>query len=921
MASRGLKQIERLLGRFVDIRRDEVGRVFPLAGAYGLVLASLYVLKPVRNSLFLNSVGIDRLPYVLLLVALAGAAVALVLARFAAALRIDVLIKRTFTMLMAMLVVFWLLIDSGASWVFYIFYVWVSLYSLLTTSMIWLLANAAFNAREARRLFGFVGSGGIAGAILGGIFTGWAVDVIGTRNLALVCVALLFATLQLLGRIELTESPQRRKKDSGDSALKSIAKSPLLGRIAGLTAIAAAVAVIVDIQFNDIVDRAFPGTDAKTAFFGEFFAYLSAFAFLFQLLVAPKILRSLGIVAALMFLPVGLAIGSAAVFLAPILASGVLIKVADGGFRHSINKSAMEILFLPVPAAIKEKSKLLLDTTVDTAATGLGALLVLVLTGVFGLSYQHMSFLSIALILAWFVVAYRSRSAYVDAFRQAIERREIDLSEVRYNITEAGAIRALTAVLSSDNVRQLSYALDVLAPVRSNELVEQVLPLLKHESAEVRLKALRVLRVNRNADLLASVEELLADEDLLVLSEAIAFVLAFRAERREALKSYLEHRDERVRVAALGCLAEGEKPEDLELVDDGLIREVLKMEGSIAPYARANLAVALGRVEDSKLQRHLVELRDDPSPMVVGKAIEGLGQSRAPEFVPWLIGALGAKRYRKQARDALARYGPEVLPVLQTALADPAQPTVVRAKIPRVMSKIPVQHCADLLLGVFERAESYLKAPILKALAVLGADHPEIRFSRQEIERLIIQEAEAYYRLAQGMDAIAPSEGAPGELMTKVIGEKRQDLLERIFGLLQLAYDPQDIKNAYEGIRRDNPRIRASALEFLDNLLKKEVKTYIFPIIDDAELDEAIRRGQELFDVSVRSRQEALLRLIETDDPWLRAVAIYNVTPEDFELVRELILDSQKDASQVVREAAELALSRIEDQHSGTAQC
>ena len=57
----------------------------------------------------------------------------------------------------------------------YCFYTIVALFALLATSQFWVMANVVFNVREAKRLFGFIGAGGIAGGIVGGylnLFTG-----------------------------------------------------------------------------------------------------------------------------------------------------------------------------------------------------------------------------------------------------------------------------------------------------------------------------------------------------------------------------------------------------------------------------------------------------------------------------------------------------------------------------------------------------------------------------------------------------------------------------------------------------------------------------------------------------------------------------------------------------------------------------
>ena len=151
MALAGLK---RWLGGLADVRREELSRLLPLTLAYGLVMASLYVLKPARNALFLEGPGIGKLPYVLLLVALFGGLAATIFTRFTALVRLDRLILGTFLFLMACLGGFWLLLPPGWLWSYYLFYIWVNLCSLMAPSLLWLLANAVFNAREARRLFG-----------------------------------------------------------------------------------------------------------------------------------------------------------------------------------------------------------------------------------------------------------------------------------------------------------------------------------------------------------------------------------------------------------------------------------------------------------------------------------------------------------------------------------------------------------------------------------------------------------------------------------------------------------------------------------------------------------------------------------------------------------------------------------------------
>ena len=76
-------------------------------------------------------------------------------------------------------------------WVLYMFYIWVAIFAVLSASQFWILANIVFNPREAKRLFGFIGAGAIAGGIFGGYLTSLIADWISSENLPFVAASLL----------------------------------------------------------------------------------------------------------------------------------------------------------------------------------------------------------------------------------------------------------------------------------------------------------------------------------------------------------------------------------------------------------------------------------------------------------------------------------------------------------------------------------------------------------------------------------------------------------------------------------------------------------------------------------------------------------------------------------------------------------
>ncbi|MEW6751204.1 MAG: HEAT repeat domain-containing protein [Candidatus Latescibacterota bacterium] len=891
------------------MRADEVSRLVPLALAYGLVMASLYVLKPARNGLFLDRLGVGQLPYVLLLVALVGGLVALAFTRLAGRLRLGRLVPATFLFLMANLVGFRLLLEAGPAWGFYLFYVWVSLYGLMATSLLWLLASVVFNPRQARRLFGLIGSAGIAGAVAGGLLTGQIATRVGTHDLLLVCALLLAASLLLVWRLRCGEGPGAlADAGPGQGPLAAIAGSQLLRLLAGMAAVVAVVAAIIDVQFNDIVDRAFPDRDAKTAFFGEFFAYLSAFAFLFQVWGTPRVLRSLGVVSALLFLPLSMAAGSAAVLVAPGLASGVLLKIGDGGFRHSLHKAAVEILYLPVPAVVRARTKVLLDITVDNLGTGVGALLVLVLTGV-GVSYPSLGWVSLALVGLWVVLVAQGRGAYVGAFRRALERREIDPGRLTVDVREAAALQSLIAALGSASERQVVYALEMLSPIRSRRLLEPLRALLRHPSAGVRRRAVALLSLQEPGAEARDFEPLLRDGDLGVRVTALHHLYCTSSNPRERLEQALQDPDPRVRSAAVGCLAE-HGAELHGLIDTPFVERLLTDPGPAGEADRQQAAAIVASLYRPEWEPHLERLLHDPSPRVVEAAIGGLGRTRPPAQLESLIERLGDPRLRRPARQTLATYGPAALGRLRARLCDPATPAVVRRGITRVLGDIPEQEAVDILLRCLAALPPDLEYLATKSLSRLRASPAGLHFDEGSVGAAVEREVEAYALLLQLHRAYGGEPRSPGvDLLAQALAERQGQHLERIFRLLGLRYPPADMHHAYLGLVSGRPLLRASALEFLDNLLAREVKERLVPLLD-ADSPEALRRHSEaLVGRRISTRTQALHYLLAGRDPWLRACAAYSARDSASQTERRMVRGALLDPDPRVQEAARLALA------------
>jgi ATP:ADP antiporter, AAA family len=486
---------------WLDIRKGEIPVTILMFLYYYLILVTYYFLKPARDSLFLVKLGPAQLPVIFILIAVMVVPVTTLYTRAGRSLKLNQLINTTTIFLIINLMILWWLIQLGYNWVFYLFYIWVSIYGILVTSQYWLFANAIFDPTQAKRIFVPLGVGGILGAITGGEITNIIIKVfnVQTEDLLFFCIGfltlciILVNTIWTLNRKQIAADQQtssRRVRDERhdkfSQVFSTIKGDRYLMFIVGIIAMTMMTASFVDYQFKTIASETYSTKEELTAFFGMFYGRLSLVSIIFQLLLTYRFIRILGVGGIILFLPFGLLVGSAAMIVAPGILAAVLLRGADGSFKYSIDKTGRELLFLPVSLEVKKRTKIFIDMFVDRWFRGLAGAFLLLCTAVLGLTVQQISAVVFIILVFWILVALMIRKEYVNAFRKALERREIDLNELRMHITDAATIQTLTDTLRSNNERQITYALDMLLSVKNVELTSAVLPLLQHRSGTIR---------------------------------------------------------------------------------------------------------------------------------------------------------------------------------------------------------------------------------------------------------------------------------------------------------------------------------------------------------------------------------------------------------------------------------------------------
>lgn len=881
--------LHRTLAPLVDVRKEETATALLMFLFSFLVMFAYNIIQPLTRSTLINSLGAVNVPWVQLGAGLIIGVLMVGYTRGFTALPRRWALTIAQGVLAAAMVLFWALFVSGGAWVSVAFYVWGSLLGVLLTSQFWTLANGIYDPRQAKRLFGFIGGGIMLGGMAGAGLTALIVKSVGTNTLLLVSAAGLLASMAVVflvvGReqraVALAAVGEEEQGVTLKRAVELLRGSRQIQLIAVVISFGAFGGALLDQQVN-MATEIFKGAGQADSM-GEFLAqirfYTSLVAFIIQVWITPRIHRYLGIGFALMILPTNLALTAGLILLNTALWAPALARVTDQSFRYTVDKTTREVLFLPLPSELRQEVKPLVDVTVDRMAKALGALLTLVLIQPWGLSLAWYQLSIVSLILAgiWYVMARIAKREYLLSFRRSIEQRTVQPEQVRLNAADLATIETLVQELANPDADRVVYAIDVLESLDKRNLITPLL--LYHESPKVRARALGALAAARSEiarKWAPNIRRLLADSDSSVRAGAIAALGAISNEDAASLaRPMLSDADPRIRATAAAALAGSNTGDDLDAAEAALV-SIIADTSDEARHARRDVAAAIRTTTQPRFRRLLIPLLYDPSPEVADEAMESVRAAGARDFVfvPTLIALLRHRRLKGGARTVLVGYGEPVVDVLAHFMRDPDEDIWVRRHIPATLAMIPGQKSVDVLAAILGEPDGFLRYKAVAALERLRRTHDTLVFPAEPIGQLAIVEARRYLAYLSLHHNLFHSRLPANSSLALALTQKMDRTKDRIYRLLALLYPWRDISAAQWTLQHGDLRGRASASEYLDNILAGDLRKKVLPVLENMPTEEKVRRANVMLKTRPRDVEETLLQLINDDDQVVAAAAI-----------------------------------------------
>lgn len=346
-----------------------------------VLLASYYVLRPLRDQMGIAG-GVRNLPWLFTATFLTLLVAQPFYGALVAALPRIRFIPAVYHFFAANLFLFWLFLSFGATpaAVARVFFVWVSVFNLFAVTVFWSLMADLFSSEQGKRLFGFIGAGGTAGALLGPLITIALAARIGPVNLLLIAISFLELAVFCVHRLERVAGalggvePGGREEAGGRepgglgggafAALPALLRSPYLLGVSLWVSLLSLSATILYLAQAHLVSAGVHGAGAQTRVFAGIDFMVSLLTLATQLFATGPLLARFGIGVAAASLPAVYLGAFAALALAPWLALIVVIQIVQRWMNFAIANPARQVLFTVIGREEKYKAKNLIDVVV-----------------------------------------------------------------------------------------------------------------------------------------------------------------------------------------------------------------------------------------------------------------------------------------------------------------------------------------------------------------------------------------------------------------------------------------------------------------------------------------------------------------------------------------------------------------------------
>ncbi len=908
--------------------------------AYNFLATSIMVMgRIVRDTLFLNKYKGDRLMLSLMYI---GVAIIVSTATFfytkrSSFYRLDKLIQGTFSIGITLLLVFIALVSADVTPAYSILYIFIELLGAFMMFQFWSFTNELLDSREAKRILGLVGGGGIVASIIVGSSVGKLVKLLGGRvqfllfinAFFMLCCILIVRHMGKKYRLRLQRGVIAKTvsaKQAEVTSQISITRTPYVKYIAIMTGLIYLVTTLVDYQFKIVASDKITDPQQLASYFGFIYSIFGGiFSLVFQFFATSRLLKY-SIFMSLGILPAVLTIGSifyivlpadwvmftyaGISFVAPLVAI-TMAKSGDSAFRYTINDAAIQLLYIPLDARIKSRTKALIDGMVKPTFIGISGLILFAISymGRQGLINSDVKLISWIVTLVgciWILTIIRIRGRYLAVLIDNIKKKRFGSNQLT---VQSGIIQSIIErAIESGEDEEVAMAIDMVESSGTFKLGHKFVPLLTKASPKIKVKILALLRSMESRFYTYDVLQLLSSENEEVLCEAILTYGYMQTEKSiKLLAAFLDSENVHVRRAAVISLIKFAGISGVITAGNHLS----SMIASDNEIDRASAAYILGEIGQKNMDQHLFALLNDKSVAVRREAVFAATKIDSNIFIPKLFYMLFDRSVSFDVEKVLSKLGDRILVPAEDILNNNLESNRLKIEVAKLLGDIRSHKALALLWQTLNSRSDEIRTIALNSMKKLINDFQDFSIDKGELKKLLLKEISQYFQILYS--SVTVKKAFKTHHLWDVVDRKLQNCFQRIFSILSLMYGNSLFDNIYFNLTQkfvSNVQ-RSNALEIVDNIVDKEIRPIIVPLIESSNDEERLKLGYSFFNIKKIQVADIIDEFLLDDSEWVRSITLYVIAHENFVEIYDRIEIFLYDPSPTVREAALYAMNYL----------
>jgi AAA family ATP:ADP antiporter len=422
--------IQRTLSKLLNIERNEMAAALLSFAFVFTLMASYYVLRPVRDAMASDWTDAE-LSWLWTLNFFISTAAVLLYGWIASQVPLKKLVPAIYLFFASSFALFYLatqafddtrLLDQS-------FYVWVSFFALFHVSVFWSYMSDLYSSAQSKRMFGLFGAGASIGAMLGPLVPVLLGERIGVYNLLLIAALLQLLVVPIIFQLEshrqrqssttsAAASSERIGGDFFDGFIDLLCHRYLLG-IALFLLLYTMMSTFVYFELKNVMTEYDRATRAQ--YWGIMDLVVNTLSILTAVFVTSRLATRFGLAITLAFVPLLLVCGWLAVAIAPGLALLIGLQIVRRAGNYAITRPGREMLFTRVPLTTRFKTKPVIDIVVYRGGDVLASWTYTGLAQGVGLGLGAIAMVAALLALMWMLVATFLGVSYENKQRQGAE--------------------------------------------------------------------------------------------------------------------------------------------------------------------------------------------------------------------------------------------------------------------------------------------------------------------------------------------------------------------------------------------------------------------------------------------------------------------------------------------------------------------